>query len=137
MTQNSQRFIIDTHILLWLIFSPDKINPKIMTVLENTNNQVYVCNTTIWEVSIKFHLGKLELNGLLPSQLPKFIQDMNFEIVDIHHAVMASLYELPSVEKHKNPFDRIMIWQCIQENYTLLSQDGKFSDYQPFGLTFL
>nr|WP_315042418.1 hypothetical protein [uncultured Moraxella sp.] len=65
------------------------------------------------------------------------IQEMNFEILDVHHTIMASLFELPSVEKHKDRFDRIMIWQCIQDDFTLLSQDGKFNEYQPFGLTLI
>lgn len=70
----------------------------------------------------------------MPSQLPAMIDDMNFEILEINHNIMATLFELPSVKKHKDPFDRIMIWQCIQENFILLSEDGKFKDYQKFGL---
>lgn len=135
MTKKSKPiFIIDTHILLWLIFNPKQINKKIMAILEDTDNKIYVCNTTLWEISIKFHLGKLELNGLFPNQLPNMIKEMGFEILEINYPIMASLFELPSVEKHKDPFDRIMIWQCIQKNYTLLSQDAKFDNYQPFGL---
>ena len=57
--------------------------------------------------------------------------------LDINHQTMATLYQLPMVEKHKDPFDRIMIWQCIQDDFTLLSQDGKFNEYQPFGLTLI
>lgn len=129
--------IIDTHILLWLIFNPKKIDKKIMAILEDTDNTIYVCNTTLWEISIKFHLGKLALNGLLPNQLPNLIEEMGFEVLEINHQVMASLFKLPSVEKHKDPFDRILIWQCIQESYTLLSQDTKFNDYLPFGLTLI
>lgn len=108
-----------------------------MAILENPDCEIGVCNTTIWEISIKFHLQKLELHGLLPSQLPAMIQDMGFEIINIDYAVMATLFELPSVAKHKDPFDRIMIWQCIQDDFVLLSQDGKFEDYQPFGLTLI
>lgn len=133
--KNSQKFVIDTHILLWLLFSPQKIEQKIMAILENPDCEIFVCNTTIWEISIKFHLQKLELHGLLPSQLPAMIDEMGFEILNIDYKVMATLFELPSVEKHKDPFDRILIWQCIQDKFVLLSQDGKFSNYQPFGLT--
>lgn len=131
------KYMIDTHILLWLLFSPHTIDKKIMAILEDFDSQIFVCNTSLWEISIKFHLNKLELNGLLPSQLPAMINDMNFEILDIQHNVMATLFELPSVKKHKDPFDRIMIWQCIQEDFTLLSEDGKFKDYQKFGLTLI
>ena len=61
--------IIDTHILLWLIFNPKKIDKKIMAILEDTDNTIYVCNTTLWEISIKFHLGNL-VNWRLTAYYP-------------------------------------------------------------------
>lgn len=127
-------YVIDTHIFLWLIFNPQNINPKILAILEDTTNEVLICSTTLWEISIKFHLGKLDLYGLLPSNLPKVAENMSIKIVEIEHNIMATLFQLPSIEKHKDPFNRIMIWQCICGDYILLSQDSKFDDYQRFGL---
>lgn len=38
---------------------------------------------------------------------------------------------------HKDPFDRILIWKCINDNITLISQDKKFSQYKEYGLKFI
>jgi len=47
---------------------------------------------------------------------------------------MASFYKLPKVDNHKDPFDRIIIWKCINDNFVLVSKDRKFPEYEPFGL---
>lgn len=126
--------MIDTHIFLWLIFNPNKINAKIKSLLENKNNQIVICNTSFWEISIKFNLGKLDLVGILPSDLPKIATQMGIDIIQVNHNLMANFYQLPKVEKHKDPFDRIMIYYCIYHCVPLISIDDKFSDYQKFGL---
>ncbi|MFW2177555.1 MULTISPECIES: type II toxin-antitoxin system VapC family toxin [unclassified Moraxella] len=128
------RYVIDTHIFLWLIFDPKKVSRNNLTILENPKNDVFLCSSSLWEISIKFGLNKLKLNGLLPSELPNLMKNMAIQPLDVSHLVMATLFQLPSVDKHKDPFDRLMIWQCIQADYVLLSQDGKFDAYQAFGL---
>jgi len=47
---------------------------------------------------------------------------------------IATYHKLPSVPNHKDPFDRMLIWQCIKNNYTLMSRDKKFEVYIEFGL---
>lgn len=39
------KYMIDTHILLWLLFSPQHIDKKIMAILEDNDSQIFVCNT--------------------------------------------------------------------------------------------
>lgn len=127
-------YIIDTHIFLWLIFAPQKISKKKLDVLKNPKNAVYISSITFWEISIKFNLGKLSLEGLAPNDLPNIAQQMGIEILDIDADIMASFYQLPSVAQHRDPFDRIIIWKCLSDDYTLISEDSKLSNYQPLGL---
>jgi PIN domain nuclease of toxin-antitoxin system len=47
---------------------------------------------------------------------------------------MASFHQLKRVEKHKDPFDRLIIWYCINNDFILVSKDGKFSEYSSLGL---
>ncbi len=131
---NKKQYVIDTHILLWLMFSPEKISRPILDILENTENSIHISSISFWEISIKYHLGKLELNDYTPDELPSIAQEMDIDILEINHSILASFYQLPTVNKHKDPFDRVVIWQCITEGYVLLSVDGKFSDYKDFGL---
>lgn len=131
------KFVVDTHIFLWLIFSPENIATTKMNVLKNPNHLIGISCISFWEISIKFNLGKMELYGYLPSDLPRLAEQMELEILPIDYSIMANFYQLKKVEKHKDPFDRLIIWQCISQNYTLISHDTKFPEYQKMGLKIL
>lgn len=132
-----KKYLIDTHIFLWLIFDPDKIDKKKLELLKNRKNKVFIAGISFWEISLKYYLGKLELSGLKPDELPKIAEQMGLEVIDINEDVMASFYKLPKIETHKDPFDRIIIWKCIGDGLALITQDRKFQEYQPYGLNFL
>lgn len=132
-----KKYLIDTHILLWLIFDPDKIDKKKLELLKNRKNKILVADISFWEISLKYNLGKLELSGLIPDELPKIAEQMGLEVIDVNKDVMASFYKLPKTKTHKDPFDRIIIWKCISSSLVLITQDNKFQEYQPYGLKFL
>jgi len=127
-------YLIDTHIFLWLIFEPSKIDKYKLEILKKPKNKIYIASITFWEISLKYNLGKLELEGLTPDELPRVAQKMGLDVLEIDQNTMASFYKLPRVDGQKDPFDRIIIWKCIQDNIPLISHDGKFNQYQEFGL---
>ena len=127
-------YLIDTHIFLWLIFEPDKLPEKVLNILKNASNHVYISSVSFWEISLKFNLGKLELEGITPEELPDIAQQMDIEVIDIDAKTMASFHKLKKIDKHKDPFDRIIIWFCLSNQFTLVSQDEKFNAYATLGL---
>lgn len=129
-----KKYIIDTHIFLWLVFDTDKIEPQKLEILKDPTNRVCISSITFWEISLKYNLGKLELQGLTPDELPKVAKIMDIEVIEIDKEIMASFYKLPKLLTHKDPFDRIIIWKCINDNFVLISQDNKFGEYREFGL---
>lgn len=130
-------YVIDTHIFLWLLFEPTKISTNILDILKNSSNKVAITSISFWEISLKYNLGKLELNGVFPEELPKMATKMGIEIEEIAAQEMASFYKLEKNPKHKDPFDRIIIWHCIEHQEILISLNGKFDDYQEEGLKVL
>lgn len=131
------RYIIDTHILLWLIFEPDQIKESKLAVLQDTGNKIFATSISFWEISLKYSLGKLDLQGLRPADISRVTQEMGIDILDISHESMSSYNELPQVKNHKDPFDRIIIWHCIKNNFYFVTQDSKIEEYQKFGLKYL
>ena len=131
------KYVIDKHIFLWLLFEPKKIPDHIIELLSNAANHIAITSISFWEISLKFNLGKLELHGVLPDELPKLAQKMGLDIEEIGADEMAGFYKLPKHDKHKDPFDRIVIWHCITIDAILVSYDGKFEDYESDGLKVL
>jgi len=131
------KYLIDTHIFLWLLYQPQKLDTKKINILQNSENDVYISSLSFWEISLKFALGKLNISGVQPDELPDLAEQMGVEILEITTIEMASSYKLKKVKNHKDPFDRAMIWQSISNNLTMVSHDNKFSAYEKLGLKLL
>jgi len=125
--------LLDTHGFLWSLFTPDKLSKAVIREIKSPNNDVAVSVVTFWEISLKYALGKIELTGVKPEELPDFAVQMNLEILPITAAEASSFHKLPRLS-HKDPFDRIIIWQAIQRKMTLASKDRDFKVYHKFGL---
>ena len=65
--------------------------------------------------------------------MPDIAAQMHIEIIQPTAQETASFYQLPKV-KHKDPFDRMIIWQAIQQPLVLISKDADFPEYKELGL---
>ena len=118
------RIIIDTHIFLWALSDPKRLNPEQRSLLESTANIIYVSSISIAEIMIKKSLGKLEFNGNPLTAAEK----SGFEFLDFSAEAALALGELPY--HHKDPFDRILIAQSLETNYAIMTDDSKFKRYE-------
>lgn len=131
------KLLIDTHIFLWLIFSPNKLPAHWLPILQNPKNKLVVSGLSYWEISLKYGLGKLVLEGATPEELPQLAQRMGIDVLPLSPTILASVHQLLTVDGHKDPFDRALIWFAICEQYTLVSCDQKLAAYQSQGLRLL
>ncbi len=130
------KYLIDTHIFLWSLFSPEKISGHVAKIITESGNRIFVSTITFWEIALKFSLKKLKLEGITPDVLPQFANKMNFELLRLSAEDAASFYHLPRIT-HKDPFDRMLIWQAIREKMVLISKDSKLAAYEDYGLKML
>lgn len=126
-------YLVDTHILLWSLFSPRRVSKKVKDILSESETAKFVSVISVWEIAIKFSLGKLDLKGVLPDLLPTIIKNARFEIMDLNTETAASFYKLPKIG-NKDPFDRMLAWQAISRSFCLLTKDRDFGDYKDYGL---
>jgi PIN domain nuclease of toxin-antitoxin system len=126
-------YLIDTHILIWAALVPSRISKRAMKVLENIDNNIYVNAISFWEISIKYSKGNLLLGDYKPDDFPDFSEQMGFEIIQLDASTTASFYKLKA-EHHKDPFDRLLIWQAIKNDYTLVTDDIHVKKYEDMGL---
>ncbi len=129
-------YLLDTHAFLWAAFSPARLRAKVKKEIRSVENRVYVSTISFWEISLKFALGKIELENCKPDDMPGFATQMHIEIIQPSVQETASFHQLPKV-RHKDPFDRMIIWQAIQQSLVLISKDGDFPEYKEFGLKVL
>ena len=80
-------------------------------------------------------MGKLIIKSLAPEQFYSELEDSFFECLLINNRDLINFYRLPI--EHKDPFDRMLIWQCIQNKITFISSDSKLQSYEKYGLKFI
>lgn len=124
---------MDTHILLWLMFSPKLISKDLLNVLSSEENDLIVSSISLWEMSIKYKLGKLDLGHYTPKGIMDLCAEYKISIAELNGAAAATLFKLEAAY-HKDPFDRILIWQAIQNNYTFITDDKNIKLYKSEGL---
>ncbi|HQO04107.1 MAG TPA: type II toxin-antitoxin system VapC family toxin [Spirochaetota bacterium] len=126
-------YLLDTHVFLWAIFDDDLLSQSASSIILNQDNTIFVSLISFWEISLKFNTGKLSLHNVFPEELPKYAEKSGFEILNLTPTEVSTSYRLPKL-KHKDPFDRLLIWQCINNNICLISKDSELSEYKDHGL---
>lgn len=127
-------YLLDTHTVLWSLFEPDRISASVRSILVNNRDSKFISGVNLWEISLKYSLGKLDLGGTNPGELFDTLLEAGFEVADIENRLFATYYQLPKKDDHKDPFDRLLIWQAISNGYTLITQDKKLEQYRADGL---
>jgi PIN domain nuclease of toxin-antitoxin system len=125
--------LLDTHALLWCLFEPESLGRRAAAAIRDPGNNVFVSAVTLWELSLKYSLGKLELHGVVPEQIPELVVTSGFDLLPLADDEAASFHHLPRLP-HKDPFDRMLIWQAISRKLTLVSGDKAFAAYRENGL---
>jgi PIN domain nuclease of toxin-antitoxin system len=126
-------YLLDTHAFLWAVFAPEKLGRKARSVVADGGVSVFLSPVSLWEVSLKFALGKLTLEGCAPEDLVVAAREMGLGILDFGPEEAASFHRLPRMA-HKDPFDRMLVWQAIRCGLTLISKDGALPEYRALGL---
>lgn len=129
-------YLVDTHVFLWTTVSPKKISQRVRAILLDPELTKKVSIITFWEISLKFSLGKIDLRGVSPDKLPMIAKETGFEILNLDLDTASTFHQLPRIN-HKDPFDRMLVWQAIREDCVLLTLDKAFSGYKDDGLTIL
>lgn len=121
-------YLLDTHILLWFLTENcEKLSPNCQTILLDENNALYFSKASIWEIAIKYSLGKPDFD-YDPQEIVNELLKLGFVQLDIEFNHLYAITKLPMV--HRDPFDRLLIVQAELENLKLLTADGLILQYQ-------
>lgn len=131
------RCLLDTQLVLWTLFEPERIPSRILDVFKDRAAIKFVSGVSLWEISLKYSLGKIILNGFSPDLIQEKIEETGCQMHSIENQELSTFFQLPKKENHRDPFDRLLIWQSILNDFTLLSTDSLFDSYTEDGLKLL
>jgi PIN domain nuclease of toxin-antitoxin system len=127
------KYLLDTHTMIWAVADTAKLSLVVREILENPDHEILVSPVSFWEISLKCALGKLELNRVSPEDFPAACSAMEFDFFPLEAEVASTLHCLKALY-HKDPFDRMLIWQALCAKVPILSKDTEITLYQSEGL---
>jgi PIN domain nuclease of toxin-antitoxin system len=121
------KLLLDTHTFLWLDHASDNLPQRVKDLCQNPENELLLSLVSIWEMQIKFQLGKLRLQAPLEKMIADQQSQNGLTLLPITLVHIIDLQNLPM--SHRDPFDRLLISQARLEGATLLSKDEIFATY--------
>ena len=122
------KYLLDTHTFLWWCLGAEQLSARARDIISDGRNEIYFSAASAWEIAIKTARGRLTL----PEEPGRYIANrMNQHRflalpVQISHAL--GVYGLPS--HHADPFDRLLIAQCLMESMPLVTKDEQIKKYK-------
>lgn len=123
----SAGYLLDTHIFLWALREPERLSARTRALLENPPGAIYLSHVSVWEMIIKASIGKLRFTTSLESVLERGLQLLGAQHLPLRYAHLKRLSVLPLL--HRDPFDRALAAQSMEETLTLLTDDAVFKKY--------
>lgn len=119
--------LLDTHAFLWFVDANPKLSAKAQSEIESPANRKWVSLASCWEIAIKVGLGKLKLSDSVGVFVPRELTANGFSLlpIDLKHAMFVS--DLPL--HHRDPFDRLLIAQCLVDELGFVSGDEAMDAY--------
>lgn len=122
------KLLLDTHIFLWFITNDNRLADKYYDAISNLDNEIYLSVVSVWEAMIKYQLGKLPLPESPDIYFPKQRENHLIYSLAIDEITITQLAKLPLL--HRDPFDRILLCQCLQHDLIMITEDRAIISYQ-------
>jgi PIN domain nuclease of toxin-antitoxin system len=118
------KILLDTNALIWWLTDNPKLSPKARALLADSRNELITSIVSLWELTIKWRVGKLEHQG---SVFANLLDDEDIALLPIHSDHLAVLEDLPM--HHKDPFDQLILAQAKAEGATVMTSDAAMLGY--------
>jgi PIN domain nuclease of toxin-antitoxin system len=118
--------LLDTHTLIWFLNGDKNLPDVVRRAIEDPGNYKVVSIASVWEIAIKISLGKFRFPKGFNSFL-QHVEESGFDILPItfeHSIVLSSLEFI-----HRDPFDRMIIAQCLADDFILATKDDNIKKY--------
>ena len=121
------KLLLDTHIFLWFISGDLRLPILFRNEIQDPNNAVFLSVASLWEIIIKYKIGKLPLPQSPEIYIPRERQRHQIKSLAINESSFKHLVSLPNL--HRDPFDRLLISQTLSEGLTIVTVDHEILNY--------
>lgn len=121
----AMKYLLDTHIWLWSLLEPEKLNQPMRKVLENPANAFFISPITIWETLILSEKNRINLKPSAQEWIVKAIEQSQVKEIQLSHAIAMKSRMLDV--SHQDPADRFIAATAWEYDLILMTVDEKLS----------
>lgn len=119
--------LTDSHTFLWYVWSDPRLSKTALAEMNRGENILFLSVASAWEIAIKCSLNKLKLSEEVSSFVTKHTSVNRIQLLEINLAHIAQIAKLPF--HHRDPFDRMLVAQCLVEKIPIISVDSNLDKY--------
>ena len=116
------RLLLDANIVLWALERPERLNPAALATMQDSTHELFVSTATLLEITSKAASGRLTFDDESRAKVTALAAWLP---VEANHSWRVR--NLPPI--HKDPFDRIIVAQALEEGMTLVTGDRLLMEY--------
>jgi PIN domain nuclease of toxin-antitoxin system len=121
------KILLDTATFWWMASGSPRLSRRASEVFSDPSNQIALSPVSIWELLVKHQLGKLPTSTPIIELLARARAESSIRSLPVSEAAVLRLAMLPPL--HRDPFDRLLICQAVEEGMTLLTPDEQVRAY--------
>jgi PIN domain nuclease of toxin-antitoxin system len=121
------RLLLDTCTFLWLVAAPGNLSPATSAAIDRTDTELLLSDCSVWELCLKWRGGKIQLPRPPRLWVEEQVQIWRIQPLPIERTHLYRVTELP--DHHRDPFDRLLVAQAIEEGLTVATPDPHFPPY--------
>lgn len=118
-------YLLDTHAIIWYVTGSNELSSLVRNLMET--KQCFFSFVSLWEIAIKQAKGTLDFKITI-SQLKTVLENEEFIYLHPTEYDAEGIKNLPDI--HRDPFDRLLIAQAIENNLTIITRDLKIPLYE-------
>ena len=122
------KYLIDTQTLLWIATDDPKLSQEAKRIYLDSGNEIFLSMASIWELAIKSSLGKITFEKTLEKFVDEQVKGNDIQILNIELLHVLRIEQLPF--HHRDPFDRLLISQSIENNLPIIGTNSVFDKYE-------
>lgn len=120
------RLLLDTHVFLWLLTTPDRLGSALRRV-DDPTTELFVSAASAWEIAIKTRIGRLALPGPVTEWVPAMVGRIGASPVSVLQEHALAVADLPML--HRDPFDRLLVCQSRLLRMPIVTADPDIAQY--------
>ena len=119
--------LVDLQAVVWYVHDDRRLGQNAREALATGAGELLMSSASLWELAIKVSLRKFALDRSINEYVDRFIKGLHMRIVDVTRSHALRVATLPHL--HKDPFDRLLIAQAMEEGVPIITGDGAIARY--------